>query len=281
MSIGKAKICLLIFLLQLVIGLFFFYDKFFYSEEEERELTRRTPNIQIIYPSPPPLRNVSFDQISQRIIVITDTRNKDQHQLERFLARSLDNNISAHQIPQVYYNSTTDTEFASSPLLSNKNSINKFLSHVSVWKYAKQQDYNSVIIFEQNAIFHKNFNDFFKEQWRYLPQGDISGIQFFHNTNLRTPEDTGLNSRIWFTQGFNPGLTAYRITKSTILFLLNNLNYNRTLDSGTIRTYCSTFADHCWIPVTPLVIPDVSGEDFGTLQDAAYHFNWDLSNYEV
>jgi len=153
------------------------------------------------------------------------------------------------------------------------------LSHIDIIKKSKNNGYKKILIFEDDIIFHKDFNSRSSlikglSPWSLLylgcSQHDWRGVKKY-NDNFYIANNTD-------------GTFGYAIKSSSFDILINmSKNTLRPID-GILRGYQNKCPGKSFVFSDNLVIADVTDSDIRESRGQVNHskrMRWDLSNYEV
>lgn len=132
----------------------------------------------------------------------------------------------------------------------NKNQIGCALSHISIWEDAVKNDYDNIIIFEDDAIIPPEFNNRLNTILNQLPDNwdmVLLGITLGHGTvysnNLLRP----------YKEHGNWGLMGYIINTKFIKSILPTLKLNKPIDNYLRDNYYYNENNNIFI-TNPLII---------------------------
>lgn len=150
------------------------------------------------------------------------------------------------------------------------------LSHLQIIKNAKQENFKNILIFEDDIIFHKEFNNELRKL-NSVPNDYsiiyLGGTQFKH---------VGNNFSI--NRNYYKGNETY----GTFAYIIKNTMFDILIDILEKRQYDIDFSlcaiqklYNCYVLWENLVIADLSNSDIRVEQYTYETFKWDISKYDL
>jgi len=196
-----------------------------------------------------------------------------------FIKKKLDNlNIKAYRFSAIDGNNLHESIISKHPKLS-KGAIGCMLSYYEIIKDAKKNGYKRILVFEDDAIFHKKFNDIFSkikniDDWKILHLGasqhggwmNIEYIKDFYYSN---------GTQGTFTIGFDESVYDEILETENII--------NVPIDAKLMELQ-KKYYKKCFTFYPNLTIADVSSSDIRGKRDINVHsknMKWDLNLYDI
>lgn len=162
----------------------------------------------------------------------------------------------------------------------NSNALGCLLSHIKILYLSKKRNYNKILIFEDDIIFHKNMNNMFTMIYSKIPK-DWKLLYFGTTQTLNTWYNINLNDNYYNSYKCN-GTFAYAINMS-IYNKLFKLIWSKKNNIDTllhnIQNDCK-----CYTMIPNIVISDVTASNIRDSREMKYTsklFGWNLQNYEL
>jgi GR25 family glycosyltransferase involved in LPS biosynthesis len=161
------------------------------------------------------------------------------------------------------------------------------LSYISILKEAIQKDYRRILIFDDDIILHKNFNEDFTRHTCQLPDDwklYLPGVMQHH----WEPHITRYGDFLYSCHGSSVASHAVGIDRKAFLPLLFYAEkLDLPIDEGAIFHIQNVYHKQCFISFPNLAIQDMSGSDIGTsamkkedIENWMKRFRWNLNDYE-
>ncbi len=162
-------------------------------------------------------------------------------------------------------------------------------SYVAILTEAISQDYESIVVFDDDVIFHNDFNQLFSQIYKQLPDNwmilQLGALQY----------DWGDDWINWWTKnyyscnGSSVGSHAVAIHYSAYPILLNYcLLYNLPFDIGPLTAVQNQYKDRCFVFYPNLAIQDVSESDISSSEKQSLEaikenniYRWHLNDYGI
>jgi GR25 family glycosyltransferase involved in LPS biosynthesis len=231
--------------------------------------------------------NTYFD----KIYISNLERRKDR--LEKVKNRLEKNNITNYQIVNAF--DGTHPQIMNEWLVYLRNKKSKInssgaLAYLYTMKNiltdAVNNNYNRILICDDDIIFHKDFINQFDNKVKTLNNFNWKLLYLGASQLNYWDKITVLNSEYYLPKGTTDGSFAVGIDRSIVSELLQTLNGNiLPFDTGPLRYIQSKYSNECLVMYPNIVIADVSNSDIQqTPQDIHQYANkckWNLNMYEV
>jgi GR25 family glycosyltransferase involved in LPS biosynthesis len=231
--------------------------------------------------------NTYFD----KIYISNLERRKDR--LEKVKKRLEKNNITNYQIVNAF--DGTHPQIMNEWLVYLRNKKSKInssgaLGYLYTMKNiltdAVNNNYNRILICDDDIIFHKDFINQFDTKVKTLNNFNWKLLYLGASQLNYWDKITVLNSEYYLPKGTTDGSFAVGIDRSIVSELLQTLNGNiLPFDTGPLRYIQSKYSNECLVMYPNIVIADVSNSDIQqTPQDIHQYANkckWNLNMYEV
>ena len=162
-------------------------------------------------------------------------------------------------------------------------------SYIAILTEAIRNDYESILVFDDDVIFHNDFNQLFSQIYQQLPNNwmilQLGALQYDWGDDWISWQTKNLYS----CNGSSVGSHAVAIHFSAYPILLNYcLLYNLPFDIGPLTAVQNQYSDRCFVFYPNLAIQDVSESDISSskkqFQEATKENNvyrWHLKNYGI
>jgi GR25 family glycosyltransferase involved in LPS biosynthesis len=157
------------------------------------------------------------------------------------------------------------------------------LSIYSILLNAIKNNYKKFLIFEDDAVFHKNFTEIFNKQINKLPD---NWKLLYLGSSMHTWR---INSRCIFKDGFLipsgsiPGAFALGISSECFPYLIQQISTFRSAwDLLPLKTINTIFKNQCYVIYPNIVVADPRDSNIRngkTLQKKATDCGWKLNDY--
>ncbi len=162
------------------------------------------------------------------------------------------------------------------------------LTYVSILNKAIQNNYQRILIFDDDVIFHKNFNHEFRLRMRMLPDDwkliMLGAMQHHWDDSWIT----WVNKNLYHCQGTSIASHAVAMQAKAFLPLLYySEKLDLPIDEGAVYHIQHVYAKQCYVFYPNLVIQDVGESEINSsvltaeqIQDKNNLFRWDYQYYE-
>jgi glycosyltransferase involved in cell wall biosynthesis len=160
-------------------------------------------------------------------------------------------------------------------------------SYIGILEDAIDKEYETILILDDDALFHRDFTRLFAKTVGQLPEDwkifQLGALQYDWGDDwIKQYSDN-----LYLCQGSSVGSHATGIHRSVIGALLHQAKFlDLPLDVGALSHIKNTFADQCLTALPNLIIQDTSESDIassevqqGEGQKQANTYRWTLSNY--
>lgn len=156
--------------------------------------------------------------------------------------------------------------------ISSPGAYGCLLSHLQIFKDAKQNNYKNILILEDDIIFHKNFNN---ELCKLNDIPEDYSIIYLGATQFRHVKNDFKN---YYQANESYGTFAY-IIKYTIFDTLIDILEQRQLDID-VSLLAIQKLYKCYVLWENIIIADLSKSDIRTEQYTYEMFKWDVNKYD-
>ena len=247
-----------------------------YQQQPVQQLQQTTYNI-----------NTYFD----KIYISNLERRKDR--LEKVKKSLEKNNITNYQIVNAF--DGTHPQIMNEWLVYLRNKKSKInssgaLGYLYTMKNiltdAVNNNYNRILICDDDIIFHKDFINQFDNKIKTLNNFNWKLLYLGASQLNYWDKITVLNNEYYLPKGTTDGSFSVGIDRSIVSELLQTLNGNiLPFDTGPLRYIQSKYSNECLVMYPNIVIADVSNSDIQqTPQDIHQYANkckWNLNMYDV
>ncbi len=197
-----------------------------------------------------------------------------------------------------FYTSPNTSIITKVAFVENKNKA-KAIASPGAWGYLKSyieilteainNDYESILVFDDDVIVHNDFNQLFSQIYKQLPDNwmilQLGALQYNWGDDWINWQTKNLYS----CNGSSVGSHAVAIHSSAYPILLNYcLLYNLPFDIGPLTVVQNQYKDRCFVFYPNLVIQDVSESDISSSEKQSQEgikekniYRWHLSNYGI
>jgi len=165
-------------------------------------------------------------------------------------------------------------------------------TYLKILTLAKEQGYKRILCFDDDVIFHKNFNKEFKKfinsigNWKLLYLGatqHVWNLPLSHRYS--DPEKSKYDpSEPYYHPLITDGSFAIGIDSSIYKVLIDQITlFNCPFDSGPLRHINSLYQEQCYVAQPNLIIADVTESDISDNRDQfelAEKVKWDMELYD-
>lgn len=160
-------------------------------------------------------------------------------------------------------------------------------SYIGILEDAIENEYESILILDDDALFHRDFTRLFAKTVEQLPQKwkifQLGALQYDWGDDwIKT-----YSENLYLCQGSSVGSHATGIHRSVFGALLHQAKFlDLPLDVGALSHVKNTFADECFTALPNLIVQDTSESDIassevqqGEGQKQANIYRWNLEDY--
>jgi GR25 family glycosyltransferase involved in LPS biosynthesis len=167
----------------------------------------------------------------------------------------------------------------------SKGALGVLLSAFMIIKTAKVRGYKSILIFEDDVIFHKTFNKIFTDRISKIPNKWKLLFLGCSMHKWRYSERCKIVNDFYYPRGSIPGAFALAIHSSAYDTLLGQLTQIRGAWDMYVLKYVNTiFRDQCLVFKPNIVIADPTDSNIRAGKSMKYKAstcNWNLKEYDI
>ncbi|NEP75193.1 MAG: tetratricopeptide repeat protein [Okeania sp. SIO2G4] len=162
-------------------------------------------------------------------------------------------------------------------------------SYIAILTEAISKDYESILVFDDDVIFHNDFNQLFSQIYQQLPDNwmilQLGALQYDWGDDWISWQTKNL----YLCNGSSVGSHAVAIHYSAYPILLNYcLLYNLPFDIGPLTAVQNQYKDRCFVFSPNLAIQDVSESDISSSEKQSQEaikenniYRWHLNDYSI
>lgn len=158
-----------------------------------------------------------------------------------------------------------------------------YMVMINIFKDAIKLGYKSIVVFDDDVVFHKNFQyinktleDLLKKPWLTILLG--ASEQSWNNYNNEIIKNNG-----YYTPKITDGSFAICYNYPSFHYLLNEcIKFKGTYDSYTLRSLYEKYPNNCFVIYPNIVIADVSNSNLRerrNMIEECNKFRWNLDDY--
>ena len=211
--------------------------------------------------------------------------------MNKMLSRLQKNNITNYiRFPAIngykepYYSQWNNIKRRSFGFLETPGSYGVLLSAYFIINHAIMNNYQNILILEDDIIFHKGFESLFSSKMSTIPQNWKLLYLGSSMHQWRIEQRCRRYENYLVPQGSIPGAFALGIKKECFSILIKNImKLNSPWDMAPLKTINQTFPGECYVLYPNLIIADTRDSDIRepkSLEEKKRSCGWNLDNYD-